>query len=186
MRIYTPITFEGLKATLKEAFSLGIPVAVRYPSGKEDTRIRDRFYKDGDYSSLSLKCDFDKSDTIETVIITHGRIVGEAIKASERLSGTGIILLEMLKPYDVIAQNVINALPASVKRIVFLEEEIYSGGMGMNLSNKLRGYLDEHGIAFDIIATDDSFVAHLEKGQHIYSAAGVSSEDICRCIASLK
>ena len=35
---------------------------------------------------------------------------------------------------------------------------------------------------YQIIATDDSFVAHREMGQSIYDAAGVSAEHICRAI----
>ena len=49
----------GLKATLSEAFLLNMPVAIRYPSGKENSEIVKRFYKDENYSSIDIKRDFD-------------------------------------------------------------------------------------------------------------------------------
>ena len=53
---------------------------------------------------------------------------------------TGIILLEMLKPYDRTASLVANALPAGSCGVIFLEEEIRNGGMGMLLSDALSGF----------------------------------------------
>ena len=46
---------------------------------------------------------------IDIIIITHGKIVSEALKAKEQLLSekgirVGIILLEFLKPYDKIAK----------------------------------------------------------------------------------
>ena len=92
---------------------------------------------------------------------------------------TGIMLLEKLKPYDDSARLIKEMLPDGVESVLFLEEEIRSGGAGMNLSDKLRGYFDKNGISFDVLATDDNFVAHVERGQSIYSAAGVDKENIC-------
>jgi transketolase C-terminal domain/subunit len=97
----------------------------------------------------------------------------------------GIILLEILTPYDRCAALVEKALTEGVKSVLFLEEEIRSGGMGMNLSDKLRGILAQRGIAYDILATDDDFVAVVEKGQSIYAAAGVDTEHICQKIKDI-
>ena len=81
---------------------------------------------------------------------------------------------------------VIEKLPRGVKRIIFLEEEIRSGGMGMNLADKLGAYLCDNGISYGIVATDDSFVCAVNKGQMIYDAAGVGKADICKAIRALK
>ncbi len=189
LKIYTPITNEGLRATLSEAFSLGYPVAIRYPSGKEDPDTVKRFYADGDYTSISLRCDFKTADEKDTLIITHGRIVNEAVAAAEMLGAeysVGIMLLEYLKPYEQISKEIIERMPVGVKRVLFLEEEIRSGGMGMNLTDRLCGYFDKNGISHGILATDDSFVSVVKKGQDIYTAAGVSRENICNAINVLK
>ena len=183
--IYAPTTAEGLRRSLKAAFELNAPAAIRYPSGKENSEVVSRFYSGG-YGELGLKKDFDEADA---VIITYGRIVAEAMKAADRLREqgirVGIILLEILKPYDRCAELVAKALPANTRSVLFLEEEIRSGGMGMNLSDKLRGLLEQRGLAYDILATDDDFVAVVEKEQSIYAAAGVDAEHICQKIKDI-
>ena len=181
--LYTPITAEGLRASLAEAFEKNAPVAVRYPSGSESEDVVRRFYGKSDFSKIGIKCDFESTDKKKAVIVTYGRIVSEAIEAKAvlELDGipTGIMLLEKLKPYDDSARLIKEMLPDGVESVLFLEEEIRSGGAGMNLSDKLRGYFDKNGISFDVLATDDNFVAHVERGQSIYSAAGVDKENIC-------
>ncbi len=186
MRIYTPITEKGLAASFKEAFSHNSPCAVRYPSGYENTSLCEHFYGKGDFDSIGIKCDFEKLDKKQFVIITYGRIAAEAVSAAELLAKegieTGIILLEVLKPYDKTAELIKEALPESVRGILFLEEEIRSGGMGMNLADKMKSFMEANKIKHSILATDDSFVPHTEKGQSIYSAAGVDKICICEAI----
>lgn len=190
MRIYAPITLDGLRATLDEVFSLEEPCAIRYPSGNESQRIKESFYSKGDYTSIGARADFKEDDGVDTVIITHGRITEEAMKAKELLAEqgikAGIILLEVLKPYSETAERILRLLPKQTHRLLFLEEEIRSGGMGANLSDRLRHRLAERGIAFDILATDDSFVSTVGKEQSIYSAAGVDAESIAEAINKIK
>ena len=97
----------------------------------------------------------------------------------------GIILLEILKPYEVLANLVSQALPKNDCKLLFLEEEIQSGGMGMNLSSQM---MRRHGLAsdsFEILAVDDSFVARREIGQSVYEAAGVDAKQIEKAILRL-
>lgn len=189
MVIYTPVTYEGLRASLLEAFSSGSPSAVRYPSGSEDAAVIDRFYKNADFSHIGLRRDFDLEEKKDAVIVTHGRIVSEAMAAADELSGegvsVGIVLLERLKPYNETAELIKSNLPHNVKYVLFLEEEIRSGGMGMNLCDKLRGYFEREGIAYDILATDDSFVSQSEKGRSVYDMAGVGRKEICKKLKSV-
>ncbi len=189
MVIYTPITYEGLRASLAAAFSFDAPSAVRYPSGSENSTVIDRFYKNADFSHIGIKCDFDFAEKNDAVIITYGRIVTEAMAAADELRkegvSVGIILLEKLKPYDESAELIKNSLPENVKGVLFLEEEIRSGGMGMNLCDKLRGYFGQEGIAYDILATDDSFVSQSEKGRSVYDMAGVGRKDISKKLKAM-
>ena len=189
MRIYTPITNQGLRMSLKEAFSLGVPCAIRYPSGCESLNIVDRFYFEGDFSSIGLKTDFYREEKKDIVIITYGRIASEAIAVADKLREegvfVGIILLELLKPYEECAVRITEALPNGTRGVLFLEEEIRSGGMGMNLADKLRNYFSKRDIAYDILATDDSFVNHVQNGQCIYDAAGVGKDYIYRKIKDI-
>ena len=180
--VFTPVTEGALRSAVRKAVSLDAPAAIRYPRGTEISEIREHFYPDGDCSELTLRADFEKTDDIDTVIITDGVIVFEAIKAQKRLSDeirVGIILLECIKPYENIAIKIASAMPRGVKQIIFLEEEIRNGGMGMILSDTLRrlGVLD--GKRYSIMALEDAFV-RAKKGESIRKTAELSADDICK------
>ena len=183
--LYTPITNEGLKASINEALASGQPCAVRYPNGKESNEIIERFYADGDFEKIGARSDLSSEGSPKVVIITHGRIVSEALQAEKALAeqgiDSGIILLEKLKPYDECAEKVKALIPESAKLIVFLEEEIRSGGMGMLLSDKLsqNGVLD--GRKYTVLAVDDSFVIR-DKNEPIYKTAGIDSDSIVEIV----
>jgi len=181
MTIYTPLTKETLEKALEESIKSGSPCAVRYPRGGESEKIVREFYPYGHTGALSADANFKKNDDIETVIITDGAVVTEAICACETLSRTGIILLEKIKPYGECAENVARLLPESVKKIIFLEEDIRAGGMGMMLSDEMRrrGLLD--GVNCKIIAVDDNFAPRHE-GNSMYEDAGVCARVIEKAV----
>ena len=180
--IYTPITYKGLEASIEQAINSKDPTAIRYPSGSEDESVVNRFYAHGDFEDIGLKTDFDKNSDIQAVIVTHGRIVKEAMAAQESLKergiNVGIILLEMLKPYSKTAERIINVIGGSVSTVLFLEEEIRSGGMGMNLTDKLSVYFKEQNIKHGILAVDDDFIESSEQGKSVYEIAGIDGNSI--------
>ena len=61
----------------------------------------------------------------------------------------------------------------NLKAILFYEEEIKSGGMGMNLSALLSDDLIRLGIKYSVLALDDNFAAYSKEGQNAYQMAGV-------------
>ena len=186
--LYVPITNEGLKASIDEALASGLPSAVRYPYGKESDEVIERFYPDKDFSDIGAKADFSPKDEVKAVIITHGRIVKETIKAEKMLKeqgiATGVILLEKLKPYGECAERVRRLMPDSAELVVFVEEEIRNGGMGMLLSDKLTGNGALDGRKHIIMATDDSFVIR-DKNEPILKAAGVDADAIAAKIKDI-
>ena len=144
--LYTPITNEALRSVMDEALQSGTPAAIRYPNGCEDAAIVQAFYSQSANISGRVRADYaeDEAQNLDAVVVTHGRIVTEAIKAKEALKeqgkNIGILLLEQIKPYAKIAKDVARLLPEKASRILFLEEEICTGGMGMNLSDALKNY----------------------------------------------
>jgi deoxyxylulose-5-phosphate synthase len=90
-------------------------------------------------------------------------------------------LLEKIKPYGECAENAARLLPGGVKKIIFLEEEIRAGGMGMLLSDEMhrRGML--RGVDTEIMAVDDTFVKR-NAGRTMYEDAGLSAEDIYKAL----
>ena len=189
-KIYAPVSYKGLEASITEALASGSPCAIRYPSGKENSGIVEAFYKsDEDYSDISIKCDFDKSSKMDVLYVTHGRYAREVMKATERLkvegTSAGILLCEVLKPYDLLARRVKSVLDSTgATRIILCEEEIKAGGFSMMLAEELRrtGALD--GVKYDIVATDDSFVVQ-ESDEDIYISAGVDSERLISAYKNL-
>ena len=170
LSIYTPITYEALHSVMNEALNLNAPAAIRYPNGYEDSAVTTAFYSQNTTVLGRVRADYslEEKAELDAVIITHGRITMEALKAKEALGKqgkrVGIILLEQLKPYGKIAADVAMLLPEHACRVLFLEEEIKAGGMGMNLSAALAKHsvmqnktvsakaLDDH---FAIQATDE-------------------------------
>ena len=189
LKIYTPMTFDTLRAAMKEAYRSNLPCAIRYPNASEDEEIIRAFYPDGLSRPLGLAKNFSCEEAPSVVIATHGKIVKEAMRAQKRLGergiSVGIVLLEALKPYDVLSDLLCKALPNRECRLLFLEEEIQSGGMGMNLSAEM---MRRHGIssnAFEILAVNDSFVERRTVGQSVYEAAGIDAQKIEETILGL-
>ena len=180
IKIYTPISNLGLCASIDEALTLNCPCAIRYPSGTENSEAVNRFYKDNNYTNISLKTDFDEEqkNNVDVIIITHGRIVGEAIKAANALKKdfcVGIILLEILKPYNLTADEIRKQIGNKVKAVLFYEEEIKCGGMGMNLAEILADDFNTRNIKYDILAIDDNFASSSKEGENAYQMACVDS-----------
>lgn len=186
MTIFTPSTYECLERAVKNALQMKSPVAIRYPNAVEDEMVKAAFYSD--LSDKSVVRSFGVNEITENVIITHGRMASVALDAMAMLQEegirAGILLCEFIKPYDKLVEILSEKLPEYAKNIIFLEEEIMSGGFGMNLSSEMKrqgvGYRSRH----KIIAVDDDFVIP-HKGETVWQAAGVDVATVCETIISL-
>ena len=85
--------------------------------------------------------------------------------------------LEILKPYNETAERIDKLLGENVKGILFYEEEIKIGGMGMNISDLLRDNLASRNIKYDILAIDDNF-ASPKVPCDLYSFVGLSADKL--------
>ncbi|MBR4881203.1 MAG: 1-deoxy-D-xylulose-5-phosphate synthase, partial [Clostridia bacterium] len=179
MEIYTPVTYEGLKKAVDTAYTKGVPAAIRYPKGAEKDIIREAFYPEGFAGDLSVKADF--TGDVDTVIITYGDIVTEALKAEglfgEKGVRCGTLLIEKLKPYSDTAAAVADMIPRACNNIIFLEEGIRNGGGALCLWDKLRSIDSLENMRFTVHAIDDDFVLG-EKGRTLRQSAGLCAEDI--------
>ncbi len=188
LHIYTPITYDALANALEVALQGDVPVAIRYPNAFEDAEIKQAFYGDQKPCGIATRKDFTASpDDLDAVIITHGRIVKEAMEAKKQLAqkGTavGILLLEQIKPYDTIAKEVAAMLPTKPCRVLFLEEEIYAGGMGMMLSDALSAHTVMQNKQVSIMALKDDFGIQT-KHEPIWKSVGLDRDAIARQILS--
>ncbi|MBO4212866.1 MAG: hypothetical protein J5894_02010, partial [Clostridia bacterium] len=91
---------------------------------------------------------------------------------------------EKLKPYDATADAVSALIPENCEKIVFLEEEIRNGGMGMLLCDAMtrKGMLNGKKVA--IMALDDNF-AERKRDISIYREFGLSAEDVVKTVKAL-
>lgn len=185
LTLYHPITNASLEAAIEETILCETPCAVRYASGREDSEIVSAFFGENSYGTqnVGIRSLLAEKSEPDVLIVTHGRIVKEALSAVKSLEAEGIscgiVLVEKIKPYGECADNIIPYLPKKNGKLIFVEEEIRNGGMGMILSDELykRGALKEY--SYKILALDDSF-AQQDKPEHIYKTAGVSADDIIK------
>ena len=161
-----------------------MPVVIRYPNMSEDARIAETFFR-ADTRETIAHADFADPTANRAVIITYGRIATEALDAADKLRAQGIpcgvILLETLKPYEVVADRVAGLLPKSPAAIVFLEEGIRNGGAGMLTFDMLRKRHEKlmRNKNTDIAAIDDNFVIPTQN-ESIRRTAGITANDVLR------
>ncbi len=181
MKIYSPVSIHGLDISIRRAIEHGEIAAVRYPSGCENDEIIEAFYP-GRLFDDEIRVRTDFGGGCDVLLVTHGRIAAECLAAErlllERGVRSGTALCEYIRPYDRLSTDVGEIIKMSgARRVIFVEEEIKSGGFGMNLSEHLRrdGIFDK--VKYDIVAVDDDFVIQ-EREESIYTSARVSREDI--------
>ena len=182
VKIYAPVTYEGLEHSLREAVNASHVSLIRYPSGSEKQTIKSTFYSGEKIEKIGVRADFLTSDQPKTIIITHGRIAAECIKAKELLGEqkgeVGILLCEYLAPYDKLAAEIFQILKdARPENLLFVEEEIKAGGFGMMLSESLRslGVLDI--VKYDLLAAKDAFITR-KTGENYLKALGLDANAI--------
>ncbi|MBE6530223.1 MAG: 1-deoxy-D-xylulose-5-phosphate synthase [Ruminococcaceae bacterium] len=178
LRIYTPIALSALYECMNEAFYSGGAAAVRYPNGKEDPEIVSRFYADPAPVADHIRADEALPENPDVVIVTHGRIVSQAMLAKKELQSKGlsvaILLMEQIAPCREVAGRLAKRLPQKPCRIVFLEEEIREGGFGMQFSAALREMPAFADYPLHSIALENAFVVP-EAGETVWDAAKLSA-----------
>lgn len=178
--IVSPATYSALREAAKLALKTEGVVAVRYPNKAESVAVVNAFYNN-ESEELSLKTNFSKEESPEKVYVTYGSIAENVLKAAELLrkegERVGVILLELLKPYDKSAEKAMPYL-CSAKKIVFVEEGIRNGGAGMLFGDALASQgleISHHN--YDVLAIDDNF-ASPDVPCELYDYVGLSPEKI--------
>ncbi len=186
LTLYTPATLGGLRASMQAAIALDAPVAIRYPNGGDIPAILDAFYG-GESVELTpaARTNYADPNGLDAVIVVHGRMAAEALAAADALAArgvkVGIILLEIIKPFAAAASLITERLPAHPATVLFLEEEIRAGGMGMLLADALRDAPIMQNKRVRVLAVDDDFV-RLDRAIPVRKAAGVDKNAIIAAI----
>ena len=184
--LYAPATYSALHTAMKLSKTLNSPCAIRYNKGEEKQEIVNEFYSN-DSCNFGIKTNFDNSESLDALIITHGSIAVEAIKAGKILQdkgiNLGIILAERIMPYTDLVKDVESVLPQKSIKIITLEEEIKAGGFGMMLLDKLNKKQIMGNKKTLIIALEDTFADKYEK--NIYKSFALDAESIAERIINM-
>ena len=184
IRIFAPITYGSLRASMREAINADYPTAIRYPNSSENKLVEDMFYPNGDFDNFGVRANFDKDNAPSLVYITYGGIINSVISAADILKNrgirAGIILLERIKPYDLIVKE-IGEYIVSAKKILFVEEGIRNGGAGMLLLDALKKNGIKLSAEYEHLAIDDNFASPTEICD-IYEYLGLSPERLAEKI----
>ena len=171
--IYSPCYFDGVENALTAAlFENDGLTAVRYPRGGEGE-------KPEGYTEENINYELIGDSDSDTLLVTYGRLFGEAVKAQNLLGERGrsvcILKLCRIKPIDPGAVSVASGF----KNICFFEEGMRSG----SVADSLRGLLDENGFdgSYSVHAVEDTFVQHAAV-QSSLRALGLDAEGMAAAI----
>ncbi len=180
MTLYAPVTYESLRIALREMNELDMPSAVRYSKGAQREEIVKEFYSITPPSKLAITSNYVDPEQLDAIIITHGAICVEAIKAKVLLENSGIklgiILVEKIMPYAKTVEDIAKLLPQKDIAVLTLEEEIKAGGFGMMILDGLSSYGVMSNKQTDIIALENSFAD--KYGTDIYESLSLDANSI--------
>lgn len=173
--VYSPCYFDGLESALTAAvYDCEGLAAVRYPRGGEGE-------KPEHYPVENLNYDIIGDRDADILLITYGRLFGEAVKAQRMLreKGKEICILKLCRIKPIAPEAV--RFAADFQQIRFYEEGIRSGGV----AESFRGMLDDLGYGghYHIVAVEDRFVQHacVKNTLRLLGLdAGAMADSVCR------
>ena len=175
--IYSPTYFEELETAMEISVTENNgPVAIRYPRGTEP-------YKPDNFKCTKSDFSFYGELNSDILLVTYGKIFGNACKAYELLKEKGlnvsILKLNKIKP---IPEKAVDA-SLKYKEIFFFEEGMAIGGIGEHFYNEIsnRGFNGE----FKLTAIDDIYVKHA-KVESLLKKLNLDTEGIANTVLSHK
>lgn len=182
LTVISPITYSALNRALDYADRADGPVAIRYPNAQESLEVVRAFYNSENVDKLGAKANFTFYSSPECVFITYGSLATRVLRAESIVKEqtrlrVGTVLLEVLKPYPIVARSILPYIKGA-RRIVFCEEGIKSGGAAMLLREELiKLGFDMSRCEYIIAAIDDNF-ASPDTPCELYDYLGLSPEKL--------
>lgn len=185
VEILAPVDYKSMCKSVRYAYEIQSPIAVRYPNTHESEYITSHNWIVDERIPNFIRCDFDLDNPPERVFVTYGQIAENVILAQESLRvrgiDTGIIVVEKIKPYAPLVSFITGVLSPKT-HFVYVEEGIKNGGAAMitrNLLSESKGFT---GIRFDISAIDN--FATPEEACDLYDYVGLSVKHLCKYFES--
>lgn len=161
---------------------IGGPVAIRYPSGRDDARIVSYLSRAHEIDE-GIFADFTEESAPSVIVLTYGRLCASVLDAAGMTDARiGVLLLERLNDFDATVALLTRLCDGGVKRIVVCEEGMKNGGIGMNLSTRLYETMPKQALPeIRLLAIDQEFV-HGASDQSIQQSAHLGTEDILKAL----
>lgn len=184
IELYAPMDFASLTDCMKRAESADRPVFIRYPNRGENPDLR----KVCRYGDFGLRSCFTPDQAADAILVSYGRIAGEALTAATALAAEGIacglVYAEQIYPCEPLAEFLENCRAACGAPILFIEEGVRNGGAGMILCDKLRRRGRWSGDLPEILAIDDPFLIP-GAGENLLERHGLSAACIARRVREI-
>lgn len=175
--IYSPCYYEELRTCLETAVlsDKGL-TAVRYPRGSEPEIPVD-------YADFSTDYSIYGNRNASRLIVTYGRLFGEAVKARDMLNeyGIKICILKLCKIKPISEEAV--KFAKGFKNVHFFEEGMRSGGVAEIFESELMK--QKFSGTFRITAVEDMFVPH-SKDTVALRALGLDAESMYETMKFVK
>ncbi len=179
VRILTPATYDGLRLATRELLEATGPVALRYADTAESAAVAAAFAPSSG-RTLGVRADFEGTPP-PRLIVTYGQQALRALEASrmlrERGIHVGVLLLEVLAPYDETAAALAPYVGGAT-HILFAEEGIYEGGASVLLCERLRAHRALRPDACVRIAAVRDFASPHTRCD-LYDHVGLSAKALC-------
>lgn len=179
IKSYAPMTYGTLVAILEDTKDALYPVTIRYPNAREEERIVAAFYGEGDYTTYGLKWD---APLCDKVILSYSGLIFEALSAAGILrEGGDKVTCGLIETLDVtyLVKILADTLPKDC-HLVFMEEGIYQGGLGMQLKCALIDPRPD--VHMDVLAIREPHTSP-RSGEDIYQHHHISHMDCLACFA---
>ncbi len=134
---------------------------------------------------------FDTANKYESgvTIVTHGSLVGEALKAAKQLEskGTGAVVINSPCINHPDLKTIKHALEKTGHRLIVVEDHQYIGGFGQILAHALvhEKSVAKAGLHMETLAVDGHFGQSSYTALALYKKHGLDSESIVQAAHSL-
>ena len=181
MTILSPMDKRELEKSLDFAIEYKKPIAIRYPRGKafeNEIQHENIQYQKAEivYTSPNEKSIKEDGYQADILFLAVGNMVKVSLDTAKLLENenikSSVVNMRFVKPFD---QEIVKKLAKCHKRIVTIEDNIYSGGFGQ----ALKASLYQEGIEkiVDTLCFPDIFVEHGESDK-LYDKYNLSASKI--------
>lgn len=153
--VAAPADENELQHMLFTATQCGRPMAIRYPRGTGTGKTLDK-----DFELIPIGKATIVREGRDVLLVATGISVTAAVEAAEMLEEQGchatIINMRFINPLDT---DLLRELTKSIKKVITIEENVLSGGLGSRVALFLEGS-GINGVDLKCIAIPDEFVTH--------------------------